>query len=263
MKRRLPLALLTATALAVAALPVAAQGRARVTQRAPRVSSSTVTGGRTAFVRTGARLRSSFVSQPSRQHVAPFPQHVFVPGFGFRPVIHERFPVFGLGFDAHHFHVLHRRHQFFSGGFFGGGFVGTNFFAGGFFPLPFVSSSSSVVVVPQVIPVQVPVPVVVEEIRPPVSEAVAAAGLPADWPRLRIAASSYPLERPRLPQLTLLVLKDHTIFAVTDYWLEDTRIFYVTSTGKQDSVAVRALDWEMTTRLNAERSVTFVLRSER
>ena len=64
-----------------------------------------------------------------------------------------------------------------------------------------------------------------------------------------------------LPLLTLIVLKDQTIIPVTEYWLEDGSIFYITSTGRQDSVAVRELDWEMTTQLNAERNVDFVLRS--
>lgn len=266
MKRALPLALVAATTLALATLPAAAQGRAGGTHRAAHASASNRTAGRTASARTGARVRvrGGFVSRPGHHHRDPFPQQVFVPGFGFRPVVFERFPVFGLGFDAHHFQVLHRRHGFFPGGFSGGGFVGNNFFAGGFFPLSFVSSSSTVIVVPQVVPVQVPVPVVVNDNPPPpASGGAVAAGLPPNWPRLRVARSSYPTERPPLAQLTLLVLKDQTIFAATDYWLEDGRIFYVTSTGKQASVALRELDWEMTRRLNAERGVTFLLRSER
>ncbi len=45
--------------------------------------------------------------------------------------------------------------------------------------------------------------------------------------------------------------------------MEDGRIFYVSSTGRQDSVAIRDLDWEMTHRLNDQRHVPFVLRGSR
>ncbi|MFQ5778038.1 MAG: hypothetical protein ACE5IP_08520 [Terriglobia bacterium] len=198
-------------------------------------------------------------------------RQVFVPGFGFRPVIHERFPVPGLGFDAHHFSVLNRHHAVpfhphkLHRGFVGGGFFGTNLSVGGFFPFfssPLISSTS-VVVVPQVVPVQVPVMVPVEVRREDAPGIVVTAGLPQNWPRLRIARDSYPRQHPPLAQLTLLVLKDGAIFAATDYWLEDGHIFYVTSTGRQDSLALRDLDWGMTTRLNAQRNVEFALRSER
>lgn len=178
---------------------------------------------------------------------------VFVPGFGLRPVIQERFPVFGLGFDAHHFHVLGKQRGFFHG------------FAGGFFPgfFPFAGSSTTVVVVPQVLPIQIPVPVIVRDSLGADDLVVApAAGLPPNWNEVvKFVRPSLPPERPALRQLTLLVLKDSTIFAVTDYWLEEGRIFYLTSTGRQDSVAVRDLDWETTAQLNAERRVEFVLRS--
>ncbi len=57
------------------------------------------------------------------------------------------------------------------------------------------------------------------------------------------------------------MLKDGSIFAATDYWLEDGRLLYLSSTGAVSSVALGDLDWPMTTRLNAERGVRFVLRS--
>lgn len=175
-------------------------------------------------------------------------------GFGFR---HEQFPVFGWGFDAHHFSVINQ-----TPGFFGGGFFGRRFFAGGFFPFASAVSSSTVVVVPQVVPVQVPVPVVAQTILiDPAGEVIVPVGLPENWGQVRVVKPSVTAEQPPLPQLTLVVLKDGTIYAVTDYWLEDGRLFYVTSTGKQDAVAVRDLDLELTTRLNAERHVPFILRS--
>ncbi len=60
--------------------------------------------------------------------------------------------------------------------------------------------------------------------------------------------------------LALLVLKDHTIYAATDYWLEGGRLHYLTSHGSSDSVALDQLDLEFTVKLNAERNVRFELR---
>lgn len=257
MRKTLGWALVVSTAFLLGASPVAAQHRARARATAvPRISSTAGVRVPAQSRRPGVRVRARFGPGLSN-----FQRHIFVPGFGLRPVIQERFPVFGLGFDAHHFHVLHRHRGFvpFHPGFIGAGFFGGNFFGAGFFPFPVISSSSSVVVIPQAVPVEVPV--FAQEPRPRENAVVVAPGLPEDWPRLRIARSSFPRQQVPLAQLTLLVLKDHTIFAVTAYWLEDGRIFYVTSTGRQDSVALRDLDWEMTTQLNADRGVEFVLQS--
>jgi len=195
------------------------------------------------------------------------PNFNFIPGFGLQPVVHERFPVPGFGFDFTHHHLVNgRRRPFFPGGFVPGGFVGGSFFGpnftvGGFFPFfPVASSSSSVVYIQQ------QVPVIIEDLRGGSGDydgdVVVTAGLPDDWPRLRVAANSYaPVQQP-LPALTLLVLKNEKILAVKDYWLEDGLIFYVTSSGRQGSFAVRDLDWDMTTRLNSERSLDFTLTNE-
>src|SRR3990172_6151174 len=171
--------------------------------------------------------------------------HVFVPGFGLRPIIREQFPVFGWGFDAHHFSVINQR---------------PGFFGGGFFPFGSSVSSSTVVVVPQIVPVQVPV-VTQAVLTRTNGEIIVPVGLPENWGQVRIVKPSFTAEQPPRHQLALIVLKDGTISAATDYWLEDGRVFYVTSTGQQDAVAVRDLDLEMTTRLNAERHVPFILRS--
>jgi len=60
--------------------------------------------------------------------------------------------------------------------------------------------------------------------------------------------------------VTLLVFKNHSIYAVTDYWVEDGRVHYVTSYGSQDSASVDQLDLEFTRKLNDERSVKFELK---
>jgi hypothetical protein len=222
--------------------------------------------------RPGARVRAP----AKRQHRVGLNGHVFVPGFGLRPVVQSGVPVFGLGFDATHFNAVHgRRFRSFQPGFGRGAlgrFEGRRGAGFGFSSFPFfpvVGGGTTVVVVQQPVPVQF-VPVQVVGQTPVITldesgggEVVVAAGLPYNWNRLRVVESSYPRERAPLPLLTLLVLKDKTILPAVDYWLEDGHISYVTSTGRQDWVAVRDLDWEMTTQLNTDRNVTFVLHGPR
>ncbi len=196
------------------------------------------------------------------------PNFNFIPGFGLQPVVRERFAP-GFGFDATHHTLIHgnRFHHGFHGGFIGGKFHNPNFSFGfgGFFPFfPSVSSGSSVVIVQQ--PAQpIVVPVVIDNDyfgrNNPNDEVVVAAGLPDDWPRLRVAASSYAPQQQPLPAIILLVRKNEVIVPAVDYWLEDNLVFYVTSTGRQGSFPVRDLDWNMTTRLNAERGYEFALRT--
>lgn len=65
-------------------------------------------------------------------------------------------------------------------------------------------------------------------------------------------------ERPTKP-LTLLVFKNHSIYAVSEYWKEDDSICYVTSYGSQNCVSLDLLDVEFTKNLNEERSIKFEL----
>ena len=65
-------------------------------------------------------------------------------------------------------------------------------------------------------------------------------------------------ERPTKP-LTLLVFKDHSIYAVSEYWKEGDSICYVTSYGSQNCVSLDLLDVEFSKKLNEERSVKFEL----
>jgi len=204
-----------------------------------------------------ARLNPS----PNRQQVGVV-GHVFVPGIGLRPIIQERNTRGGF----HHRRGFGSGFGFRSGfgGFFGG-FSGRNAFGFGY--VPFYQPYQSYQQTPTVIIVQQPA-------QSPASErvitmedsrgSIVVAGLPENWEELRLTEASY--RRPAATStatLTLLALKDETLFPVTEYWLEDGLLFYVTSTGRQGSVPLRALDWEMSTRLNAERGVEFVLRSAR
>jgi len=76
----------------------------------------------------------------------------------------------------------------------------------------------------------------------------------ADPPAERAAATT--------TSYTLLVFKDHSIFAATDYWVENNRLSYVTSFGKSSSIALDQLDLEFTLKLNNERNVKFELREK-
>lgn len=59
--------------------------------------------------------------------------------------------------------------------------------------------------------------------------------------------------------LTLIALRNETIYAVSDYWLAGERLDYVLPSGSRDSCALNDVDLARTTQLNSERgmSVTF------
>lgn len=61
------------------------------------------------------------------------------------------------------------------------------------------------------------------------------------------------------PRLILLAFQDHSIYAVTDYWVEGDTIFYITSYGAPNGAPVSALDLDLTIQLNRERGVGFSL----
>ena len=72
-----------------------------------------------------------------------------------------------------------------------------------------------------------------------------------------------PQQPPAAPQagrpVTLLAFKDHTIIAVTDYWLEGDVLVYETSPGMQVRIPLDRLDLVLTQQFNRERNVRFVL----
>lgn len=202
-----------------------------------------------------ARGQASYRYQPSPPEVG-VAGHVFVPGFGLRPIIQERRPQVDFGgFRRHRGFGFHRG--------FGGAFHFGNFYGFGYAPFyPATTTSPTVIIIQQAAPAPDP-----ERVRT-LDEAgskgsVVVAGLPDDWDQVRLSEVNTHRERPAEGRLTLLALEDETILPVADYWLEDGLIFYVTATWRQGSVPLRELDWEMTTQLNAERGVDFVLRSPR
>ena len=108
----------------------------------------------------------------------------------------------------------------------------------------------------------------------PVNESLRTRYLPPSIPAMQSAASGTILagssaapaaetalspERP-LAQLTLIALKGEVIYAATDYWIEDGRLFYVLRNGAEGAFDLGELDWDRTHQLNAERGITVVLR---
>ena len=67
----------------------------------------------------------------------------------------------------------------------------------------------------------------------------------------------------RTSGLTLLAVRPSSVYLVSDYWLQDDlRLTYILSTGTQQTIDLSELDWDMTTRLNADRGVKVVLRDD-
>ena len=65
----------------------------------------------------------------------------------------------------------------------------------------------------------------------------------------------------RSAQLTLFALKTGSVYAVTDYWVDNGSLAYVLSNGNEGDVDLQAIDWSATTQLNSERNVRVTLRS--
>ena len=60
--------------------------------------------------------------------------------------------------------------------------------------------------------------------------------------------------------VTLLQLRDGSMYGLVDYWVEDGQLHYTTTYGGQDSLGLDRIDLEKTVQLNAERGIQFVLR---
>jgi len=65
-----------------------------------------------------------------------------------------------------------------------------------------------------------------------------------------------PEQRVASATLTLLALRNETIYAVTDYWLDGDRLDYLLPSGTRGTCAFNDLDFARTTQLNTERGVS-------
>ncbi len=60
-------------------------------------------------------------------------------------------------------------------------------------------------------------------------------------------------------RITLLQLRDGSMYGLTDYWFEDGELHYTTTYGGQNCVPFEHIDFEKTLQLNADRGVPFAL----
>ena len=81
------------------------------------------------------------------------------------------------------------------------------------------------------------------------------------WPGMHQSPEQPTTQQPDGSLLTLLAFQDHTILAVTDYWLEGDMLYYQTRYGLQGSMPLERLDLPLTQQLNRERNIPFVLES--
>jgi len=58
---------------------------------------------------------------------------------------------------------------------------------------------------------------------------------------------------------TLFALADGSVFPATEYWRDQNQLLYVSGANK-GTVALRDIDWSVTTRLNSARKVRVLLR---
>jgi len=59
--------------------------------------------------------------------------------------------------------------------------------------------------------------------------------------------------------ITLLQLRDGSMYGLTDYWVKDGELHYRTTYGGENSLALERIDFAKTVQLNADRDVPFVL----
>jgi hypothetical protein len=60
--------------------------------------------------------------------------------------------------------------------------------------------------------------------------------------------------------VTLFALADGSVLPATEYWRDQNQLLYVSGANK-GTVALRDIDWSVTTRLNSTRNVRVLLRS--
>jgi hypothetical protein len=69
-----------------------------------------------------------------------------------------------------------------------------------------------------------------------------------------------PSEAKNEQPVTLLQLRDGSMYGLTDYWVEDGQLHYRTTYGGENSIGLDRIDLAKTEQLNGDRGVGFVLR---
>ena len=83
---------------------------------------------------------------------------------------------------------------------------------------------------------------------------------PSEWQNPPANNSSVENQNQQQAPETIIYLKDGTSFAVTDYWVADGQLHYVTSYGGENAVDLDQLDLERTTDENAKQGIAITLR---
>jgi hypothetical protein len=94
------------------------------------------------------------------------------------------------------------------------------------------------------------------ETRP--AQAIVASVTDSATPAQEFAASTPSIVWPA--NATLFALADGSVFPATEYWRDQNQLLYVSGADK-GTVALRDIDWSVTTRLNSARNVRVLLRS--
>lgn len=76
------------------------------------------------------------------------------------------------------------------------------------------------------------------------------------------AKTNQPGTLPNPSAETTLVLKDGTTYTVTDYWMAEGKLHYVSAENGENSIDIDQVDLQQTAEQNSKRGVTFTLRAQ-
>jgi len=126
--------------------------------------------------------------------------------------------------------------------------------------LPFFTAQPEVIVVqapPPVIVVQAPPPIIIRE-----GASAGATGYPTAAPAVDSAPQAAPEARREAAEYVFIQRDGRVVFAVA-FTVEGNRLFYITREGNRRALAIAAIDFDATTRMNEERGIRFALPAPR
>lgn len=248
MKRVSPSAILLAAMLSMAG-PAFGQGRSGGSAPTPRASppgapvrvvSSGVPRG-PATVRGGGNVQVTVINNLG----ATMSPATAIPA--------DSFAVPGLGFDFVHAAAVNRSLNRVASG--------VSFVPASFVALPFFTAQPEVIVVqspPPVIVVQAPAPVIIRE-----GASAEATGSPTPAPAADSAPQQAAPEARREAAEYVFIQRDGRVVFAVAFTVEGNRLFYVTREGNRRTLAIAAIDFDATTRMNEERGIRFALPAPR
>ncbi len=78
----------------------------------------------------------------------------------------------------------------------------------------------------------------------------------------RTTATATPAVSNSGPQLTLFTVNSGSVYAVTDYSVDNGSLSYTLPSGSNGTIPLQDINWESTTKLNSERNVKVTLKSK-